>query len=76
MSILGASWKTSLGGVIALCAASGALGVALNYQFDGSATTVANWDGVVQAFGLVGAAFGLLNARDNLVSTPQAKAQP
>lgn len=73
---MGASWRTSLGGIIALCAAIGALGAALSHQFDGDPNTVANWDGVVVAFGLAGTAFGLWNARDDKVSTEQAKINP
>lgn len=74
--MLGASWRTSLGGLIALCAAVGAFGVALSAQFDGNPETVANWERVIEAFGLAGAALGLLNARDDKVSTTEARKNP
>lgn len=70
--MIGTSWRTSLGGVVALCASIGLLGTALSAQFDSSSATVANWQLVLESFGFAGVALGLMNARDNRVTSEQA----
>jgi len=66
---MNASWRTTVAGVGAILAA---LGQALVAQFDADPATSPEWGIFVS---LVIAALGLLAARDNKVSSEQAKAK-
>lgn len=63
------SWKTTLAGIAGVV---GLIGSALAAQFDGNPETVAQWEVVIPA---ALAAFGLLFARDNNVSSEDAGAK-
>ena len=66
---MNASWRTTVAGIAAIVTAVASAVVAL---FDADPTTVPEWGAVVAA---VMAGVGLLNARDNRVSSEQAGAK-
>jgi len=63
------SWRTTTAGIGAILIA---LGSALSAQFDNDPATVPDWGSLIAA---VVAGVGLLNARDNKVSSEQAGAK-
>lgn len=76
-AMLGASYKTSLGAIFAVI---GALLMGLSLTFDNDPKTTTDWNDMMRLFGeltvALGAASGLFAARDNNVSSAQAKASP
>jgi hypothetical protein len=64
-----ASWKTTAAGIGAILTAAG---MALSAHFDADSTTVADWGAVLAAI-IIGV--GLIVARDNDVSSEEAKAK-
>lgn len=77
--IFGASWRTTTIAVCALAMFSGkfltAVGTFGKFYLDGDPTTIPVWGDVANSFGEMLAAFGLLFARDNKVSSDAAGAQ-
>lgn len=70
--VLGASWKTTLAGtILALMVVLGAVHAALTGDF-----SKVDFTQVAQAIGALAAAFGLLSARDNKVTSEAAGAVP
>ena len=69
MPILGASWRTSLLGVLTILAALAGAGKA---YIDGDPATNPDWTATTAA---ITAGLGLLRARDNQVSSEQAGAK-
>lgn len=68
------SWRTSMLGIAAILTSLGQLGMTLKAQFDGDATTIPDWDATLVALSAAFAGAGLMNARDNKVTSAQVKA--
>jgi len=66
MTEFNASWRTTAAGIGAMLIAAGG---ALSATFDNDPSTVADWTAVIAAFI---AGFGLIFARDNMVSSEGA----
>ena len=74
--MLGASWRTSSGGLTAMLVALGVILKQIMAAIDGDPSTVANVDAAIVAMGVIANGLGLWNARDDKVSTEQAKESP
>lgn len=68
--ILGASWKTAVAGILA---GVGILATQFGYLLDSDPNTVLDWKVCVGALGVMGIGWF---ARDNNVTSEQAKANP
>ena len=74
--MLGASWRTSTGGLSAMLVAVGVILKQVVAAIDGDPSTVANVDAAIVAAGVIANGLGLWNARDDKVSSEQAQAKP
>lgn len=74
--MFGASWKTSLTGIAALLLALSGLIATVLATVDGDPETVPDWDTTFAILAGALAGVGLLNARDDKVSTEQARKDP
>ena len=74
--MLGASWRTSTGGLSAMLVAVGVILKQVVAAIDGDPSTVANVDAAIVAAGVIAHGLGLWNARDDKVSSEQAQAKP
>lgn len=66
------SWKTTIGGVVAILTGLGMVGKILNDFMLGEPV---NFEQVALAVGTIGTGFGLLFARDNTVTSEEAGAK-
>ena len=72
--MLGASWRTSSGGLTAMLVALGVVLKQIVAAIDGDVETVCNIDALVVAIGVIANGIGLWNARDDKVTSQQANA--
>lgn len=74
--MLGASWRTSSSGLTTILVAVGVILKQIVAGIDSDPETLVNVDAIIAAIGMIGSGLGLWNARDDKVSTTEAKLNP